>query len=160
WRRISNEPRRFSPSPGSPGEGTSENHHARENRSLCARFVRRLSCSCSNQARQRTFDPDCSRLRPWDKDIAAFEKSDRENPPPKGEILFVGSSTIVRWKTLADDFPKHRVINRGFGGSEIADSAHFADRIVIPHAPRMVLLCAGTNDIHAGRSPEAVFADF
>ena len=32
----------------------------------------------------------------WEKDIAAFELSDREHPPEKGAIIFTGSSTIRR----------------------------------------------------------------
>ncbi|HMC11385.1 MAG TPA: hypothetical protein VKH44_08850, partial [Pirellulaceae bacterium] len=71
----------------------------------------------------------------WEKDIAAFEAQDRANPPPKGALLFIGSSTIVRWKTLAQDYPEHKTINRGFGGSQIADSTQFADRVIIPYAP-------------------------
>ena len=58
----------------------------------------------------------------WLKAISAFEAADKANPPPQGAILFIGSSTIVRWKTLAQDFREHQVINRGFGGSQIADS--------------------------------------
>jgi lysophospholipase L1-like esterase len=96
----------------------------------------------------------------WEKEISAFEQQDRENPPPKKAIVFVGSSSIRLWSTLAEDFPQHRVINRGFGGSEIADSVHFADRIVIPYAPRMVVLYAGGNDINNGKEPERVFGDF
>ena len=64
------------------------------------------------------------------------------------------------WKTLAQDFPQHRVLNRGFGGSEIADSVHFADRIVLPYEPRMVVLYAGGNDLNSGRPPAEVFEDF
>jgi lysophospholipase L1-like esterase len=96
----------------------------------------------------------------WEKEIAAYEQADRASPPPKGGLLFVGSSTIRLWRTLASDFPQHQVINRGFGGSQIADSTHFAERIVFPYAPRMILLRAGGNDIHAGKSPELVFSDF
>jgi GDSL-like Lipase/Acylhydrolase family len=96
----------------------------------------------------------------WEKDIAAFEAADRSAPPPKGAILFIGSSTIRLWKTLAQDFPQHQVINRGFGGSEIVDSTHFADRIIFPCEPKMVLLRAGGNDIHNGKSPEQVFDDY
>ena len=96
----------------------------------------------------------------WEKEIAAYEQTDRTGPPPKGGLLFIGSSTIRLWKTLAQDFPQHRVINRGFGGSQIADSTHFAERIIFPYAPRMILLRAGGNDIHAGKSPELVFSDF
>jgi lysophospholipase L1-like esterase len=96
----------------------------------------------------------------WEKEIAAYEKADRESPPPKGSVLFIGSSTIRLWKTLADDFPGFKVINRGFGGSEIVDSTHFADRLIFPHEPRQIFLRAGGNDLHAGRLPSEVAADF
>ena len=96
----------------------------------------------------------------WEKEIAAFEVADRTNPPPTNALLFVGSSTIRLWTTLATDFPGQRIINRGFGGSEIADSTHFVDRLVFPYAPRAIFFRAGGNDIAAGKAPEAVFADF
>ena len=96
----------------------------------------------------------------WEKDIAAFEEKDRANPPPKGGLLFIGSSTVVRWKTLAQDFAGYQVINRAFGGNEIEDSTYFADRMIFPYEPRMILLRAGGNDIHSGKSPERVFEDF
>ena len=96
----------------------------------------------------------------WEKDIAAFERSDATNPPPAGGVEFIGSSTIARWKTLAEDFPHHRVFNRGFGGSEILDSTHFAPRVIFPYAPRMIVLRAGGNDLWAGKTAEQVFADF
>ncbi len=96
----------------------------------------------------------------WEKEIAAFEEMDRTNPPPKGAVLFIGSSTIRLWKSLAQDFPGQRVINRGFGGSQIVDSTHFAERIIFPYQPRMIFLRAGGNDIYVGKSPEQVFAEF
>lgn len=96
----------------------------------------------------------------WEKEIRAFEQADRTNPPPREAILFVGSSSIRMWKTLAEDFPQHRVINRGFGGSQIIDSVFYADRIVIPYHPRLVVVYAGGNDINAGKTPEQVFEDF
>ena len=96
----------------------------------------------------------------WEKAIAAFEKADKTNPPPKGAILFIGSSTIVRWKTLAQDFPDHKIINRGFGGNHICDSTHFADRMIFPYEPKAIFLRAGGNDINSGKTPEQVFAEF
>lgn len=96
----------------------------------------------------------------WEKAIAAFEAADRTSPPPRHAVLFVGSSTIGRWKTLAQDFPTHHVINRGFGGSEIVDATYFADRIVIPYEPAVVIFRSGSNDLAAGKSPEQVFADY
>lgn len=96
----------------------------------------------------------------WEKDISAYEQMDRTNPPPRGALLFAGSSSIRLWKTLAQDFPEHRVINRGFGGSQIVDSTHFADRIIFPYAPRMIIFRAGGNDLWAGKSAEQVFAEY
>ncbi len=96
----------------------------------------------------------------WEKEIGAFEAADKTNPPPANAVVFVGSSSIRMWKSLARDFPEHKVINRGFGGSQIADSVEFADRIVLPYQPRLVVLYAGGNDLNAGKTPERVFADF
>jgi lysophospholipase L1-like esterase len=96
----------------------------------------------------------------FEKDIRAFEASDKTNPPPKHAVLFIGSSSIRMWKTLAQDFPEHRVINRGFGGSQISDSIYFADRIVIPYEPDVIVFYAGGNDINAKKSPETVANDF
>jgi lysophospholipase L1-like esterase len=48
------------------------------------------------------------------------------------------------------------VLNRGFGGSEMADSAHFADRIVLPYEPRFIVVYAGGNDISAHKTAEQV----
>src|SRR5262249_27606403 len=81
----------------------------------------------------------------WEKEISAFETADKTSPPPKGALLFIGSSTVRMWKTMAEDLPGHQVINRGFGGSEIEDATHFADRIIFPYEPKMVLLRAGGN---------------
>ena len=96
----------------------------------------------------------------WEPEIAAFEQKDRTNPPPQGALLFIGSSTITLWSTLAQDFPEQPVINRGFGGSQIVDSTYFAERIIFPYYPQMVLLRAGANDLAAGKTPQQVFADF
>jgi lysophospholipase L1-like esterase len=96
----------------------------------------------------------------WEKDIRAFEAADKTNPPPLDAVLFVGSSSIRLWKNLAQAFPGHKVLNRGFGGSELSDSVAFVDRIVTPYKPKLVLLYAGDNDIAAGKSPERVLADF
>ena len=92
----------------------------------------------------------------WEKEIAAFEAA----PIRKESIVFTGSSTIRLWKSLEADFTGFSVLNRGFGGSLMKDSAELAERIVIPQEPRMVVLFAGTNDIAAGRSPEDVAASF
>jgi lysophospholipase L1-like esterase len=95
----------------------------------------------------------------WEPSIRAFEERDQASPPAPGGIVFVGSSTIVGW-SLAKHFPDLPAINRGFGGSQMADAARYADRIVIPCKPRTVVLYSGDNDIAGGKSPEQVAADF
>jgi lysophospholipase L1-like esterase len=95
----------------------------------------------------------------WEKEVAAFEERDRKQPPPKNGVVFVGSSSIRLWD-LAKSFPGLDAVNRGFGGSELADAVHFAPRLVLKHAPRLIVLYAGDNDLAAGKSPEKVFADF
>lgn len=99
-------------------------------------------------------------LSRYEEAISAFEASDKTNPPPTGAILFIGSSSIRFWKSLAQDFPEHQVINRGFGGSHIIDSVVYADRIVTPYRPSRIVFYAGGNDINAGKTPEQVLGDF
>ncbi len=96
----------------------------------------------------------------WEKDIRAFQAADLTNAPPARPIVFVGSSSIRLWKSLADDFPGLPIVNRGFGGSQLADSVNYADEIVIPCQPRQVVIYAGGNDINSGKDPELVFGDF
>ncbi len=96
----------------------------------------------------------------FEKEIAAYEATDKATPPPQGAILFTGASGIRLWKTLAEDFPGLTVLNRGFGGSQLADSVYFADRIAIPYHPKTIVIQAGGNDINAGKSPQQVLADF
>ncbi|MDB4882833.1 MAG: hypothetical protein JWL95_1599 [Gemmatimonadetes bacterium] len=96
----------------------------------------------------------------FEAEIARFEESDRGAPPTRGGILFVGSSSIRLWPSLASDFPGLPVLNRGFGGSTILEVNHYVPRIVLPYRPRMIVLYAGDNEIAAGRAPEQVADDY
>lgn len=95
----------------------------------------------------------------WERELAAFDAADMRTPFPKGAIVFVGSSTIRLWD-VATSFPGIAILNRGFGGSELADVVRHVDRLVIRHEPRLVVLYAGDNDIAAGRLSEQVAIDF
>jgi lysophospholipase L1-like esterase len=101
--------------------------------------------------------PAAAQTDRWEKDVAAFEASDLASPPPKGEILFIGSSTIRLWDLKAS-FPDLKTINRGFGGSEMADSTRYVERLVVPHSPRIVVVYAGDNDIMGIPSEQIVIA--
>jgi len=96
----------------------------------------------------------------WQAEIDKLTASDATQPPPAGAVVFVGSSSIRFWTSLATDFPGVVTINRGFGGSELADSVYYADRLVIAYRPRAVVLYAGDNDLWSGKTAEAVTADF
>lgn len=96
----------------------------------------------------------------WESTMQKFEAEDKANPPSKGGIVFIGSSSIARWTNLAESFPDLKVVNRGFGGSEMSESAKYAPRVVVPRAPRIVVLYTGENDLNRGLTPDAVAADF
>ena len=93
-------------------------------------------------------------------EIEAFAAQDRAAPPKACELVFTGSSSVRFWRTLDEDLAPIPVINRGFGGSQISDVNFYFDRVVGPYRPRAIFFYAGENDLHAGKSPEAVVADF
>lgn len=97
----------------------------------------------------------------WEPTIAKFEAQDRQSPVPPNGIVFIGASSIVRWN-LPEYFPElgAKAINRGFGGSLIGDSVHFADRIVISYKPRIVVLYAGDNDVETNATAEQIADQF
>ena len=99
--------------------------------------------------------PDPTR---FEAEIQAFERADSVDAPAPGAILFTGSSSVRFWNTLAEDFPDHQVLNRGFGGSEFSDLQYYADRVVYPYRPSVVFVYEGDNDINAGDTPAQVLA--
>ena len=95
----------------------------------------------------------------WEKNIRAIEKRLAASPPEPGAVFFAGSSSIVGWD-VKTSFPDAGHVNVGFGGSVIADSTHFAPRILAPHKPGTVVFYAGDNDIGRGGTAGEVAADF
>jgi lysophospholipase L1-like esterase len=97
----------------------------------------------------------------WEPDIKKFEDADRANPLPRGGVVFIGSSSIVRWN-LPGCFPElgARAINHGFGGSLIGDSTRYADRLVTAFKPRVVVFYAGDNDIVTNETAGQIAAEF
>lgn len=93
-------------------------------------------------------------------EIAHFAELDAQAQPPACPFLFVGSSSIRFWRSLEADMAPYPVINRGFGGSRIADVDYYFDRVVAPYRPRAIFFYAGENDLWAGETPDTVVADF
>ncbi len=116
-----------------------------------------LPLARTSQAQEKKVEPAAGK---WDKEFAAMEAKDKQAPPSKQGIVFVGSSSIRMWD-LKESFPDLPAINRGFGGSQLSDSVEHFDRLVLPHQPRIVVLYAGDNDLAGGKkTPEQVTADF
>lgn len=98
--------------------------------------------------------------REWESTVQAWEAQDARVRRMPGSVVFVGSSSIRFWTTLAEDFPGVASINRGYGSSRVYDSVYYADRIVNAYQPRAVVFYAGDNDLNEGRSPRQVRDDF
>ena len=79
-------------------------------------------------------------------------------PAPGTAIVFLGSSTFTRWTTLGEDLPGLPVVNRGFGGSEFKDLLRYADRLLVPLRPSLVVIYCGGNDLARGTPPAGVAA--
>ncbi|QFZ83740.1 GDSL family lipase [Variovorax paradoxus] len=98
----------------------------------------------------------------WHNELAAFARADQERFPAPGGVVFVGSSTVRMWTRLSQDFSRvpGGIVNRGFGGSTLADCALFARDLVVRYKPRQVVLYAGDNDLAEGHTPLQVLASF
>ena len=53
-----------------------------------------------------------------------------------------------------------RVVNRGFGGSQMHELNEFRDRIVTKYKPRAIVIYEGDNDIFFGKSVEQVLESY
>lgn len=97
---------------------------------------------------------------PFPEEMARFIAEDSVAPPPYCPVLFTGSSSIRLWGTLAGDFAPLPVLNRGFGGSTIAQVLANFDHVAAPYHPRALVFYAGENDLASGTAPDQAAADF
>jgi len=81
------------------------------------------------------------------QEIVQFQKSDSIVMPPKGQIIFAGSSSFTKWKDVAMYFPGYPIINRGFGGATLVDLIYYVDEAIIQYQPRQVFIYCGENDM-------------
>ena len=92
--------------------------------------------------------------------VRLYEAADQSNTPPTNAILLAGDSQFYRWKTVDEDLAGYTVINRGIDGFETSDLLYFADHLVLPYHARLIILHIGGNDVHDGKTPDQVLADF
>jgi len=95
----------------------------------------------------------------WAKDIEAFKNHDLIDFPGEGRILFLGSSSMRGWRNLEEDFPRHKVLNRAFGGSHLSDLIYYFSEIVLPYKPCQIFVYEGDNDIAGGMTPQQYLQD-
>lgn len=74
--------------------------------------------------------------------------------------LFTGSSSIRLWTDLNKRFQNRKILNKGFGGSEIRDIIINAERLIFKHYPKHIVIYSGDNDIWSGKSATLVADDF
>jgi len=96
--------------------------------------------------------------KPFYKEIQNFKKQDSIKFPPKDAVLFIGSSSFTNWKDVQSYFPRHTIINRGFGGSSLPDVINYTADIVFPYEPKQVIIYCGENDftVAGGIAPSIV----
>lgn len=96
----------------------------------------------------------------YEEDISAFETADKASFPPAQGIVFVGSSSIRFWHTLAQDMSPLEVVQRGFGGAHMSHVLHNFDRIITPYQPKAVVVFVGGNDLGAGKSVQSLISNY
>ena len=85
-------------------------------------------------------------IEKWAEDIHNLEQLDQQEADPDKGILFVGSSSIRLWDTMADDMAPWPTIRRGYGGAKLSDLVIFIDRLVQPHNFEALIIFVA-NDI-------------
>lgn len=81
----------------------------------------------------------------WTNAIDEFDFQNESQADPADAILFIGSSSIRRWTTMATDMAPYRTIRRGYGGAKFTDMGVFVDRIVTPHQYRALVMFVGNG---------------
>jgi lysophospholipase L1-like esterase len=100
---------------------------------------------------------EAQQARPFDKEVAAIVAQD-STINKKKIILFTGSSSVRFWKDVQGYFPEQNILNRGFGGSTMADLLYYTDKLIVPYRPKKIFIYEGDNDLAGKRTPEAILA--
>ena len=96
--------------------------------------------------------------RRWEQDIAALTERDARESHPADSVLFIGSSSIRLWQSIASDIAPYHPIQRGYGGAKFSDLAVFARRLIAPHRFQALVIFV-SNDVTGSpedASPDAV----
>ena len=90
---------------------------------------------------------DTTLLQRSENEIINFKKDDSVNINRKTDIVFVGSSSIRKWTSLKEDLKGLNAINRGFGGSTVAEAIYYSNTLILKHKPKKIVFYSGDNDV-------------
>ena len=62
-----------------------------------------------------------------------------KNYAPENALLFLGSSSIRLWETLAQDMSPYPDIQRGYGGAHLRDAIFFTEALLGDHQLAMII---------------------
>lgn len=110
---------------------------------------------------ETTLPADAPEVTRWEEEVAALEAIDKEEADPDDAILFIGSSSVRLWESIAADMEPWPVIRRGYGGARYRDLCHYTRRLVAPHEPRAVVVFVANDITSPTKSPgvDQVMAD-
>jgi lysophospholipase L1-like esterase len=94
----------------------------------------------------------------WFKDLWTQRRSQwwTNRQADKGSVVFVGDSIIHKWDSLAVDFPKFKLANRGITGDVTRSVLYRLKVDVLDLNPSAVVLLIGTNDLEEGCDPAVI----
>lgn len=84
-------------------------------------------------------------LYDWDGEVRAIAEKYPAAEHPH-EIVFYGASNFRLWTEMENDLSAYKVQNHGFGGSTDRLLAEYADVLLYPYAPDIVVFQTGSND--------------
>ena len=81
----------------------------------------------------------------YENEVEAIEKKYNASSSA-GCTVFYGASNFRMWKNMDKDLADFRAQDHGFGGATDVLLMHYADRILIPYAPSVIVVQSGSND--------------
>lgn len=88
----------------------------------------------------------CSPLKQYPKSSYVWASPEIEHfrtlnkiDAPDNALLFLGSSSIRLWESLAQDMAPYPVIQRGYGGAHLRDAIFFTDALLGDYQPAMII---------------------
>ena len=99
-----------------------------------------IFCSCSLQKKYQEHDQYFEReIQKLEHRIVTDIQDDY--------LLFIGSSTIRLWDSIAEDMKPYNCVRKGYGGAHYYDLIHFIDRLVKAHKNATAVIIFVANDI-------------